>query len=284
LQVFYLDYQTIDRIINHDKVIVQYKSVFRLNICDLDKTILVLDESESILTQMESLQGNNGNNIFSHWINFDDLIKNSAKVIAMDADTGFCTYDLLASSCKHVRMINNLWRPSPEEAPIDISYDKQEAFMAAIAAAATKAKTEPFVVVSTLRTQAKVIHKHCLATCPDTVIKKYNSDLSAANRKDFDDVNKAWAEVDILIYTSTISAGCSFELLCFTRIFVYFSSLSTDYKTAIQMTGCVRNISTREYHIYINSRANDLPIHKEEVEKSIIDKFRVLSGCSDPLF
>jgi len=62
----------------------------------------------------------------------------------MDADTGFCTYDLLASSHKHVRMINNLWRPSPEEAPIDIYYDKQEAFMAAIAAATTKAKTEHF--------------------------------------------------------------------------------------------------------------------------------------------
>jgi len=59
--------------------------------------------------------------------------------------------------------------------------------------------------------------------------------------------------------------------------------MSTDYKTAIQMTGRVRNISTWEYHIYINSRANDLPIHKEEVERSIIDKYRALSGCSDPL-
>jgi len=47
--------------------------------------------------------------------------------------------------------------------------------------------------------------------------------------------------------------------------------------------GHVRNISTREYHIFINSRANDLPIHKEEVEKSIIDNFKALSGCSDPL-
>jgi len=106
---------------------------------------------------------------------------------------------------------------------------------------------------------------------------------AAGSTKDFDNVNKVWAKLDILIYTSTISAGCSFELLCFTRIFGYFSSLSTDYKTAIQMTGCVRNILTREYHIYINSRANDLPIHKEEVERSIINKFRALSGCSDPL-
>jgi len=101
----FVDYQTVDGIIDANKVIVQYESVFRLNICNLDK---ILDKSESILTQTESLQGNNENNIFSCWVNFDDLIKNLAKVIAMDADTGFCTYDLLASSCKHVRMINNL--------------------------------------------------------------------------------------------------------------------------------------------------------------------------------
>jgi len=262
---------------------VQYKSVCRLKICNLDKTILILDEVEFILTQMESLQGNNGNNIFSRWINFDDLIKNLAKVIAMDADTGFRTYDLLAYARKHVRMINNLWQPSPEEAPIDMYYDQQEAFMVAIAAATINAKTAPFVVVSTSRTQAKVIHKHCKAACPDAVIKKYNSDSSAANRRDFDDVNKAWANVDILIYTSTISAGCSFKLPHFTCVFGYFSSLSTDYKTAIQMLGHVRNILTREYHININSRANDLPIHKEEVERSIIDKYRALSGCSDLL-
>jgi len=105
----------------------------------------------------------------------------------------------------------------------------------------------------------------------------------AANHKDFNDVNKVWANVDILIYTSTISAGCSFELLHFTCVFGNFSSMSTDYKTAIQMMGHVRNILTREYHIFINSWAHDLPIHKEEVEKSIVDKFRALSGCCDPL-
>jgi len=112
----FVDYQTVDGIINHDKVIVQ--------------------------------------------------------VIAMDADAGFRTYDLLASSRKHVQMINNLWKPSPKEAPIDMYYDQPEAFLATIVAATTKAKTEPFVVVSTSRTQAKVIHKHCLAACPDAVIKK----------------------------------------------------------------------------------------------------------------
>jgi len=147
----FVDYQTIDGIINHNKVIMQYKSVCRLKFCNLDKTILILDEAKLILTQTESLQANNGDNFFSRWINFDNLIKNSAKFIAMDADTGFRTYDLLASSRKHVCMINNLWWPSPEEDPIDMYYDKLEAFMAAIAATATKAKTEPFVVVEYLK-------------------------------------------------------------------------------------------------------------------------------------
>jgi len=81
------------------------------------------------------------------------LIKNLAKVIVMDANTGICTSDLLASSHKHVCMINNLWCPSPEEAPID----KPEALFVTIVAATTKAKTAPFVVMSTSRTQAKVI-------------------------------------------------------------------------------------------------------------------------------
>jgi len=103
------------------------------------------------------------------------------------------------------------------------------------------------------------------------VIKKYNLDSLAADRKDFDDVNKAWANVDILIYTSNISACCSFEVKQFTQVFGYFSSMSADYKTAMQMLACVRNVSTREYHIFINSRSHDLPIYKEEVEKSIVD-------------
>jgi len=72
----FVDYQTVDGIIDHSKVIVQYKSVCRLKVCNLDRTILILDEAKSTLTQTESLQANNGDNVFSRWINFDDLIKN----------------------------------------------------------------------------------------------------------------------------------------------------------------------------------------------------------------
>jgi len=169
----FVDYQMVEGHIDDNKVIVQYKSLMRLKICYLDKTILIVDEAESRLTQIESLQ-TNCDNIFTHWIVFDNLIKNLAKVIAVDANTGFRAYDLLASSHKHVHMINNLSYPSPKEAPIDMYYDKPEAFFAAMVTAAIKAMTALFVIVSTLRTQVEVIHKHCLDACPDAVIKKYN--------------------------------------------------------------------------------------------------------------
>jgi len=119
----FVEYQTVDGIINANKVIVQYKSLCQLNIHDLDKTILILDKSESILTQTKPLQMTECENVFERWIKFDNLIKHLAKVIAMDADAGFHTYDLLASSHKHVQMINNLWKPSNEETSIDMYYD-----------------------------------------------------------------------------------------------------------------------------------------------------------------
>jgi len=75
----FVDYQTVDGIIDANKVIVQYKSICQLKVSNLDKTILILDKAKSILTQTESLQANNGDNVFGLWINFDDLIKNLAR-------------------------------------------------------------------------------------------------------------------------------------------------------------------------------------------------------------
>jgi len=61
----FVDYQTVEGLIDANKVIVQYESLGWLKICDLDKTRLILDEAESILTQTESLQTNNGDNILT---------------------------------------------------------------------------------------------------------------------------------------------------------------------------------------------------------------------------
>jgi len=107
------------------------------------------------------------------------------------------------------------------------------------------------VVVSTPKNQAKVIYRCCFVACPDTVICKYTSKCSSPllseECRDFN--NFAWANVDILIYTSMVSSSCSFKLPHFIRVFAYFSSMSTDYKTAIQMLGQICIISTHIHQV-----------------------------------
>ena len=97
------------------------------------------------------------------------------------------------------------------------------------------ANEEPFVVCCGLLTKAKVIQdciqRNALATC----IKFYNLESSIANCKDFTDVNTAWADIDILIYTETLPAGCSFMQPQFKQVFGYFHSKLVDYMTAHQM-------------------------------------------------
>jgi len=59
----FIDCQTIDGIIDAKKVIAQYKSICQLKVRNLDKTILILDEAKSIITQIRSLQAHNGDNV-----------------------------------------------------------------------------------------------------------------------------------------------------------------------------------------------------------------------------
>lgn len=80
------------------------------------------------------------------------------------------------------------------------------------------ADNKKVVVFSTSLERAKEIY----AEMPtDKVIKYYDGEdakkingVSKAKIKaeDFADVNKAWADCDILIYTGTLTAGVSFEL------------------------------------------------------------------------
>jgi len=54
-------------------------------------------------------------------------------------------------------MINNLWCPNPDEAPVDMYYDKLESFAAVVVATGVGQETEPFVMASTPRTQVEAI-------------------------------------------------------------------------------------------------------------------------------
>lgn len=277
----FVDYRKEKREITAQRVIVQFESLHRLQLQKYiaKKTILVLDESESIIGQMEHKQ----QNLRKCWENFQWLMYNSRKVFAMDAFADYRTYTLLAKTRKSVHMHLNTSKPAADKAPTDIYYENRESFLSDIYAAATTAQEAPFVIVSTAKKQAEAIAQKISELNPTARIKSYNSDSSAADRADFDNVNVAWADVDVLIYTSTVSAGCSFELPRFKRIFGYFSDLSCDYKTAIQMLGRVRNVESRQYHIFIKYSASDLPDTVPEIERAVADRAEISNIECNPL-
>ena len=136
---------------------------------------------------------------------------------------------------------------------------------------------EPIVIACGSKKKADIIYEKCTQLNLNARIKYYNVNSTPEDREGLKDVNKVWNEVDILIYTPTIMAGCSFDLSHFTRAFAYFTNLSVDYRSAIQMLGRVRDISTHEYHIFIKQTTAHYPVDKHEVEEML----RTVNGINN---
>jgi hypothetical protein len=279
----FVDYREVqDKKIIASRVVIQFESLHRLELPIGKRTLLVLDESESIIGQMENRQMITAGTLRSCWEHFQWLVTNATKMVAMDAFADYRTYALLRETRKSVHMHYNTYAKT-QDVPQDTMYFEHTVFLKKVYEAAKTARESPFVVISTSKKQADAMRTAIHIRCPKANIKSYTSDSTAEERKDFEDVNTAWKDVDVLIYTSTISAGCSFEERRFGKVFAYFSDHSVDYKTAIQMLGRVRNIESREYHIFIRHRPSDLPNTVKEVERALAQKAEVADIVSNPL-
>lgn len=141
------------------------------------------------------------------------------------------------------------------------------------------------MVASTSKKQAKAIRESIEKAQPSARIKYYDSDSTAKERENFNDVNAAWSEVDVVIYTSIILAGCSFELKHFDKVFAYFSDKSVCYKSSNQMLWRVRDVASKEHHIYIkeSSRSANYLDTYEKVEKALACEMQICEVPTNPL-
>lgn len=258
----FTDYQTVKGDIRDKHIIVQVESLHRLMpTLDDTPTLLILDESESVITQFEHV--NQVGKIASVWSNFEYFIGKSKYVIAMDANISKITYDLIHNTRKSVLVnINTFSRPSK-----DVYYEKYEALLKEIQDNADDIKGKGrFVVVTNSKKQAHYIFEQCkLYGPPNIVIQLFTGDSN--NKNELKDFDLMCSNTDILIYTSTISAGLSYEKARFTNVYCYFTNMSADYKTCIQMIGRVRDISSRTYHIYINYSSCNMPNNIQDIER-----------------
>lgn len=97
----------------------------------------------------------------------------------------------------------------------------------------------------------------------------YTSETDAVEKKEtFLDVNKAWKNVDIVIYTPTCSEGISYDEVGFDYVFSVLTDRSTTAEVGRQMEHRVRNVSTNEYHVHIIHSPGD-EVSETEVRNAL---------------
>nr|QOI90572.1 hypothetical protein HWQ62_00441 [Pyramimonas orientalis virus] len=122
---------------------------------------------------------------------------------------------------------------------------------------------------------------------PNLNIKRYTSESSRSELyKDSLDTNNAWSNIDLLIYSPTISAGVSFEKPHFHVLVAFFESsmLFASANTCIQQLFRVRQLIDGDMYIFINSMKYELPVTEKEIEKQLQKDVKsianVLENCN----
>ena len=278
--------------------------------------LVILDESESITSQLNS--PNHKEYYTLNMINLNALIGYAGQVICMDAYLGRRTKSLLdnlrpsytAQWVARKSGGNRLGRPIPaasqDDHPIELageeiyvtyggllqnnSYQNQTKNVYYLTADEGQWLTlahdaidagENIVVCTNSKIRAKHIYRvlaEKFGPEADALIKIYSSESTAAERRDFDNVAERWAGLRVLIYTPTLTAGVSFERKHFDKMFCYFSDMSCDANTCMQMMGRVRNISSAAYYLCIDAPGYSLPTSGENILSALkngqMDLFR----------
>ena len=256
----FVTYGDIDGLVSEPRVIIQAESLHRLNITADPIDLLILDESESIIEQIDSGLFTNFTRSFAA---FQWLLRTAGQVICMDALLGDRTYnvikeirgdeDIILQYNTHKNATNDVYK-------MTTNFGKWLAVLHD-----SLANGERIAIDSNSLKDAEVIKELISAKFPKLKIGMYSSKTYASIKKEhMSNVNHYWKQYDVLIKTPTISAGVSFEEAHFDRVFGFFIGITCTTQTCIQMMGRVRNVGTKEYCIYVNPNGTlQLPIKRD---------------------
>ena len=262
-------YTEISGPLDANKMIVQVESLHRIDTEKLGPIdLLILDESESIIEQFDSgLSANRGTDLAT----FRWLLQSAKRCIALDAFMTERTYavigrirgvdDALAIANKYKNATNDNYY---------FTANREQWLMALLEC--TRKKEKIAVCVNSAnegRTLFEILKKDMSPSSAGAApvrIKFYCAETSArVKTDDFSDVDSAWVDCDILIYTPTLTAGVSFEREHFDSLFGYFTDRSCGAQSCIQMMGRIRNIKNHRMYICLKTSDGSFPETREEM-------------------
>jgi hypothetical protein len=268
------------------KLIVQVESLHRVVVDRRHRPdLLILDESESIFEQFNSGLGRSPHD---SWAKFEWLMKYSGTVVCMDAMLGDRTVNALrflrteAADFEHtdktIYIHANVFCNAREDA-YEIT-ETREVFHAKLYGDLTAGKR--VCVATSSKAEAELIFSNIRFKFPDLMAVLYSSDTEKSiKRQHLGDVNGCWTGYDVIVYTPTISAGVSFEMTHFDRVYGWFTDDSCTVETCIQMLGRIRDVGDRRYVIGLSTNPASLPETAAEVRQNIIDNRTALYAVAN---
>lgn len=235
-----------------DKLFIQVESLWRLDNAFQKYELIIFDESETILHQFHSTTTNKEHMIDNHII-FERLISSADKIIASDAFVTDRTLNIFKELRNKDRtiFIKNTFNPysrvATEIMPStkDIRVPNTGVWVDKILES-IKAKKK-IVIVWTSKTKGLAFAKTYLEPLAKEGLKYkfYNGNSTKADREELGDVNKHWAELDVLMYTTSITVGISYnnQSAVFDEIFLYASSASATPRDIAQALLRCRHIT-----------------------------------------
>ena len=261
-------------------IVVQCESLHRLTNYSFDSLCVILDETESFLTQLTSTKTHKSNHLDNIKI-FECLISSSTKVIGMDAflsPKSFNVFKNLKLNYNYYNYIKPLEQRKHHSIPLKTFFNPQgkvkklyfESFSEYVVNKINSGK-KMYVFISSVK-KMNELKNIILNTLPHIKLGCYSS-----NAKDsLINVNQYWSSLDVILTTSSITVGVNFDVPNhFHSIAVYLSSTSKNLiRDIFQSTYRVRHLIDNILYFVLDPNHFGIcePTLKNVIKKGLYEK------------
>jgi hypothetical protein len=252
---------------DENRLFIQMESLHRLeNRASYD--YIILDEIESILRQASP--GSTHKNYKKSIETFERLITGAKYVIGMDAFVSNRAIDMFNYLRKNdtKTLVRNNHNPYKRQA---IEIDKDEVWAKNLITLQEKKRC--ITISSSIK---KLQGFEAILTEKDVKYLSYHSEDDKTLRKSsLQDVNESWAEVDAVLYTSSVSVGINYDNIDkpFSQLFMYASAGGSIPRDLFQGSLRARNLTENLLTFSIDERtARPQGCNTEEISLMIDDR------------
>lgn len=227
------------------KLIIQLESLHLLDMSPRSMRrrsplIFVVDEVETVLAQF--ISSTMDRQYRTSWKTFRQLVEQSWITLFAEAIPSQRTYELCSLICPRIQIERNL-APRVESVP-QRTLARYPAYCSLVARIVERVHGgERCGIFCSTKTIAKKIH--LLLTQAGILVQAYHSD-DRTTHADFSNLHEAWEKFSVVIWTSVVTVGISYDLARFDFMCAFVGCKGPFIRDCVQAVHRIRNLSTNE--------------------------------------